>query len=151
MTMAMTAAAVARFALSLPDGVESPHFDRRSFRIGGKKIFMTMTADGKEVMVGVAAREAREALFAAHPDTFFSYGGWTEKNGAVGVRLARVDAAMMKALVVESWKSRAPKKLLAAYEAGETRGATPKPKPPRARGASARPSARRRGRAPARP
>jgi hypothetical protein len=140
----MTPKQLERIALSLPDVTESPHFDRRSFRVA-KKIFMTMTADGKEAMVGVAAREAREALSAAHPDTFFSYGGWTERNGAVGVRLALVEESLMKALVIESWKSRAPKRLLAGLVEATVSSPPTRPKAPRARGASARRGARRRG------
>ena len=112
----MTPKQLERVALSLPEATESPHFERRSFRVG-TKIFATMTSDGSEAMVRVAPREKVEALLSAHPKVFFSYGGWTERNGSVGVRLAKVDAALMRELVVDSWKRVAPKRALAVHQA----------------------------------
>ena len=108
----MTGAAFRKLALSLPEASEQPHFERASFRVG-KKIFATMTAKGDEAMVGVKPRDKLYALLKGQPDVFFSYGGWTERNGALGVRLAKIDAAQMKALVVESWRRVAPKRALA--------------------------------------
>jgi hypothetical protein len=111
----MTPAAFRRFALSLPEAHEEPHFERASFRVG-KKIFATMTADGAEAMVRVAAAELRDALLADHGDVLFSYGGWTTRLGSVGVRLKKADAKMIEGLVVESWRSIAPKRAIAAFE-----------------------------------
>jgi hypothetical protein len=125
----MTPKQLERIALSLPEAHEEPHFARRSFRVG-KKIFATMTADGAEAMVGVEAKEARDALLADQPDVFFSYGGWTERNGSLGVRLARADAALVKELLIESYKRVAPKRALA-----ELVGEPKKPAAPRTRGA----------------
>jgi hypothetical protein len=82
----MTAAAFRTLALSLPEATEAPHFERASFRVG-KKIFATMTAAGDEAMVRVAPRQKLYALLKQQPDVFFSYGGWTERNGSCGVRL----------------------------------------------------------------
>src|SRR5947207_1372222 len=111
----MTPKAFRELALGLPDAHEEPHFERASFRVG-KKIFATMTADGSEAMVRVAPREKVQALLEGEPDTFFSYGGWTEKNGSVGVRLKKIKVAQMRELVVDSWKHAAPKRLHAALE-----------------------------------
>jgi hypothetical protein len=110
----MTPTAFRRFALSLPEAHEAPHFDRASFRVG-KKIFATMTADGKEAMVRVGEAELRATLFAEHAAVFFSYGGWTERNGSVGVKLAKADAKMIQAMIVESWRHVAPRRALAAF------------------------------------
>lgn len=110
----MTPAAFRRFALSLPEAHEEPHFERASFRVG-KKIFATMTGDG-EAMVRVAAAELRDALFADHADVFFSYGGWTTRGGAMGIRLKKADAKMIEGLVIESWRAIAPKRAIAAFE-----------------------------------
>jgi hypothetical protein len=106
----MTPKAFQRIALSLPEAHEEPHFERTSFRVG-TKIFATMTADGKEAMVRVCAEELRSALLSEHDAVFFSYGGWTTRNGSVGVRLASADAAMIEELLRESWRSVAPKRL----------------------------------------
>jgi hypothetical protein len=107
----MTPAAFKRLALSLPEAHEEPHFERTSFRVQ-KKIFATMTADGREAMVPVKDPDLLETLLASRGDVFFSYGGWTARNGSLGVHLAKADAAMMKDLVTEAWKRIAPKRLL---------------------------------------
>jgi hypothetical protein len=112
----MTAAAFRKLALSLPEASEAPHFERASFRVG-KKIFATMTGDGAEAMVRVAPRDKLYALLKAQPDLFFSYGGWTERNGSLGVRLAKIDVGQMQPLVVDSWRHVAPKRALAAFDA----------------------------------
>ena len=108
----MTPKQLEKIALSLPEATEQPHFERRSFRVG-KKIFATMTADGTEAMVRVSPKEQIEALMETYPEVFFSYGGWTEKNGSLGVRLEKVNADLMRGLVLESWKHVAPKRALA--------------------------------------
>jgi hypothetical protein len=112
----MTAAAFRALALSLPEASEAPHFARVSFRVG-KKIFATMVPDGSEAMVRVAPRAALYALLKTQPDVFFSHGGWTERNGSLGVRLAKVAAAEMRRLVIGSWRHVAPKRALAAFDA----------------------------------
>jgi len=117
----MTPAAFRALALSLPETSEAPHFARTSFRVG-KKIFATMVTDGSEAMVRVAPRAALYALLKGQPELFFSYGGWTERNGSLGVRLAKIAAAQMRPLVVASWKHVAPKRALAAFAASERGG-----------------------------
>lgn len=112
----MTSRAFRALALSLPEAHEAPHFERASFRVG-KKLFATMTADGTEAMVRVADRELLEALLQAHSETFFSYGGWTDKNGALGVRLAKAEAALLRELVTDAWRRIAPKRAQAALSA----------------------------------
>jgi hypothetical protein len=109
----MTPKAFRALALSLPETREEPHFERTSFRVG-KKIFATMTADGTDAMVRVAPRQRLYALLKAHPEAFFSHGGWTERLGAVGVKLAKVDGDLIRELVMESWRRIASKRALAA-------------------------------------
>jgi hypothetical protein len=104
----MTSDELRRLALGLPGAHEAPHFERTSFRVG-KRIFATMTADGTEAMVRVAPPERVRELLDGMPGVFFSYGGWTERGGAVGVRLAAVDPRLLEDLLVESWQRIAPK------------------------------------------
>ena len=99
--------------MALPEAEEKPHFDRTSFRVRNK-IFATLTADGTEAMVTVKPRQRLYALLREHPNTFFSYGGWTERNGSLGVRLRHADAALLRELVTESWRRIAPKRAVAA-------------------------------------
>ena len=105
----MTAAAFRKLALSLPEASEAPHFERASFRVG-KKIFATMTAAGEEAMVRVAPRQKLYGLIDKQPDVFFSYGGWTERNGSLGIHLAKADAAQLRPLLVDSWRHVAGKR-----------------------------------------
>jgi len=111
----MTPQAFRRIALALPEAHEEPHFERTSFRVG-KKIFATMTSDGKEAMVPVKERDLLQTLLSTRSDVFFSHGGWTERNGSLGVRLAKADAAMMQELVTEAWKRIAPKRVAASLD-----------------------------------
>jgi hypothetical protein len=111
----MTPKALQRFALSLPDAHEEPHFERTSFRVG-KKIFATMTPDGEEAMVKVPAPDGVQVLLSMSPDVFFSHGTWTTRNGALGVRLAKVNATLMQELLMDAWKLVAPKRAVAAFE-----------------------------------
>jgi hypothetical protein len=113
----MTGGALRRFALSLPETREEPHFQRTSFRVG-KKIFATTTRDGKEAMVRVPDRDFLDTLLARQPRVFFSYGGWTRRNGALGVRLRAVPSDLMKDLVLHSWRSVAPRRVVVGHERG---------------------------------
>ena len=117
---AMTPEALRQLALSLPESHEEPHFERTSFRVG-KKIFATMTADGSEAMVKLPSPDDVDGLLSSEPAAFFSYGTWTVRNGALGVRLAKVRPAMMSQLVIGAWRSIAPKRAVAVFDAAESR------------------------------
>jgi hypothetical protein len=111
----VTPEALRRLALALPEAHEAPHFERTSFRVG-KRIFATMTRDGREAMVKLESPDDVEGLLASQPGVFFSYGTWTTRNGALGVRLAKVSAATMRQLVTGAWRSIAPKRAVAAFD-----------------------------------
>ncbi len=93
-------------ALAMPDAVELPHFDRASFRVGGK-IFATLAPDGTAMLK--LDLDTHEALLQAEPDTFFSFGGWS-RNGATGVRLASVRPSLFRELLDQAFRNTAPKK-----------------------------------------
>ena len=92
----ITTAEVRALALSFPEAIEAPHFDRASFRVRGK-IFATLAPDGRSGMLKLDL-DAHEALLAAYPKAFFSFGGWS-KSGATGVNFARVKKAMLRELM----------------------------------------------------
>lgn len=104
-----------RLALALPEAHEEPHFERASFRVG-KKIFATLVPDGSEAMVKLPVAEEAEDWIATRPELFFSYGTWTTRNGALGVRLAKAPAKLLQPLLVEAWRALAPKRALAAFD-----------------------------------
>jgi hypothetical protein len=112
----MTGSVFRRLALSLPNAHESPHLERASFRVG-MKIFATLTADGREAMVRVSPPERLFALLSGRPDVFFELGGWTVRYGSLGVKLATVDRALVRELLVDSWSKVAPLSARAALSA----------------------------------
>jgi len=124
----MTDEAFRNMALSLPEAREAPHFERASFRVG-KKIFATLSVDGREAMVRVTPPERLFALLSGRPDTFFDFGGWTVRHGSLGVTLAKVDKALLHELLVDSWFNVAPKRARKALSVQQA-------KAPKARGAS---------------
>ena len=107
----MTLPQVRRFALSLPEASEEPHFDLTSFRVRGK-IFATAPADGEHLHV-FAPEDRRETALAANPD-FLAELFWGKRVAGLRVTLTGAKEAVVNQLLREAWSSKAPKKLLAA-------------------------------------
>jgi len=105
----MTPAAFRKLALSMPGAHEEPHFQRTSFRVG-KKIFATMTPDGREAMVPVHPIPRCLELLASDPEAYIDHGGWTKRLGSLGLRLELVDAKLVEGLVRDAWTRVAPKR-----------------------------------------
>lgn len=105
----MKLAAVRTIALSLPEVTEEPHHHFGSFRVRGR-IFVTVPPDGEHIHVFVP-EDVREQALALYP-------GFTEKllwgGKAQGVRVALATAVpgAVKSLVLQAWRSKAPKALL---------------------------------------
>ena len=111
----MKLAEVRRYALSLPEVTEQPHFHFGSFRIKGK-IFVTLPPGGDHIHVFVAD-EVREQALAMHPDVVEKLL-WGGKVVGVRVALGPAPAALVRQLVRQAWTAKAPKSLLAAAGAG---------------------------------
>jgi hypothetical protein len=80
-----------------------------------KKLFARLHQDSEHLVLFVDFME-REALVQSSPGVFSvtpHYADWP----MVLVRLERVDPEELRELVIESWRRRAPKTLVAAYEA----------------------------------
>lgn len=123
----MTPEAFRALALSMAGSHEEPHFERTSFRIG-KRIFATMTPDGLEVMVPVHPPMRALALIESKPSTYLGYGGFTTRNGALGVRLARANDQILEEFVREACARIAPKMRSSAKGALSTRRVKRRPK-----------------------
>ena len=78
-------------------------------------MFATLSDDGHSATVK-ATREEQAALVAAAPDTF-DVPAYVGRHGWVGIRLATVDPAELRELLVEAWRLTAPKRLVSAYDA----------------------------------
>jgi hypothetical protein len=110
----MKMAAVRKFVLALPETTEEPHFAGGSFRVKGK-IFTTIPVGGKHLRVYVDPVEGA-ALLANTPG--FEQVVWGEpKTDMVQVDLAVVDERLLLDLLEDAWRMKAPKRVVAAYDA----------------------------------
>jgi hypothetical protein len=105
---------VRALALALPDTTERPCYGTPGFYVK-KKLFARLLPDGKTLAVRVDLAE-REALLEVAPEVFFvtpHYQGWP----MVLVRLPEVARADLAERLVEAWRTMAPPKLLAQFDA----------------------------------
>jgi hypothetical protein len=104
-----------RFALSLPETSEEPHFEKSSFRVKGK-IFATVPEGGKLLHVNVEPDEGA-ALVEQHPEAFEAIvWGKQERTDWVRVHLAQADRGIVQELLEEAWRRKAPVKVRSAYD-----------------------------------
>lgn len=107
-----------RFALSLPETTEEPHFDMSSFRVKGK-IFATVPPDGKRLHIFVDPHEA-EALIDEDPTAYEAIRwGKQDKTDWLRVHLAAAERAQVCELLEDAWRAKAPKRVLTAYDERE--------------------------------
>jgi hypothetical protein len=111
----MKLAAVRRFALSLPEATEEPHFDLASFRVKGK-IFATVPPEEKHLHVFVDGA-VLDVLPAAQPKAYEKLF-WGKRLAGLRVTLAAAKSADVEELLRSAWRRRAPKKLAAALGEG---------------------------------
>jgi hypothetical protein len=106
---------VRRLALALPEVHEQPHHDRTSFRVGGS-IFATMPPEGPTVNVLLDEEDARASADEAPEAVELLW--WGRKLSGVQVFLQRAGEELVRGLLEEAWRRRAPRRLVEAYETG---------------------------------
>ena len=97
-----------RYALSLPETTEQPHFDYTSFRVRGK-IFATAPPDAQHLHVFVDD-EQRDFALAVHPACVEKLW-WGDKVVGLRIDLARADPRVVDELLRQAWTRKAPKAL----------------------------------------
>jgi hypothetical protein len=102
---------VRRYALSLMETTEEPHFEYSSFRVRGK-IFVTVPPDAQHINVFVADDERERAL--THYPKFVEKLVWGGKIRGVRVRLSEAPPSVVNQLVRAAWARKAPKRLVAS-------------------------------------
>jgi hypothetical protein len=110
----MNLAQLRRYALSLPEATEEPHFEYSSFRVRGK-IFATVPPEADHIHLFVG-EPTRQTALAAEPD-FLEELRWGKKVVGLRVLLTAAKATVVNDLLREAWSSKAPKRLLAAFAA----------------------------------
>jgi len=107
---------VRRVALSLPETDEHPSYGgTASFRVK-KKSFTRIREDDESIVVFVEDLEEKDALLRSDPRKFFTtphYDGYP----TVLVRFAEVDVDERRELLNDSWRLKAPKRVLVSFEA----------------------------------
>jgi hypothetical protein len=105
---------VRRIALSLPETTEKPWFNTPGFRVKDKAFLRIRSEAEGGLVVFVEDLGEKEALLASDPDTFFTtphYDGYP----AVLVNLPAVDVDELTELITDSWRIKAPPRVLKAY------------------------------------
>ncbi|MGY0233952.1 MmcQ/YjbR family DNA-binding protein [Longispora urticae] len=112
-TVPVTADDVRAIALSLPRTTEHLVRDRVKFRIRSI-VYLSLSPD--ETLMGFGfPKEEREALVAAEPDKFLMPVPSDERYNWVRARMAALDPAELRELVVDAWKMCVPKKVALEY------------------------------------
>lgn len=111
---------VRALATELPDVVEKPHFGRPAFRVRDK-LFLSVHPD-EDVPFAIAhvSRDDTSAEVTASPDVVEEV--WRTHGGRsifVGLRidLTNASAEQIRDLIERAWRNRAPKRLVATFDA----------------------------------
>ncbi|GAB3138626.1 MmcQ/YjbR family DNA-binding protein [Microbispora hainanensis] len=111
----VTADDVRRVALTLPRTEEALVRDYVKFRVRGI-VYVAISPD--ETLMGFGfPKEERAALVASEPEKFLMPVPSDERYHWVRVRMAAIDEAEMRELVVDAWRMVVPKRVAAAYDA----------------------------------
>jgi hypothetical protein len=89
--------------------VEAPHHDFTSFRVGGR-IFATAPPNGEALHLFVDA-DQRDRALALAPQAIETLH-WGGKVVGLRVALALVKPTLVRELLTQAWRRRAPKRLL---------------------------------------
>ena len=100
-------------ALSLPRTVEALVREQVRFRVG-RIVYVGFSRD--ETLMGFAfPKEERAALIASEPEKFMMPKLSDQRYNWVVVRLAAIDVAEMRELVLDAWRMVVPKRVAAAH------------------------------------
>jgi len=106
---------VVAIGLRLPGVEVATSFGTPALRAGGKGMCRLRT-NPDALVLRVADLGEREALLQGQPEAFFSIPHY-DGHPYVLVRLEAVDPVELAELLEEAWRLRAPKRVIAAYDA----------------------------------
>ena len=109
----VTFQAARKIMLSFPGVAEGPCYGTLGFRVRGK--FLARLREDGECLVVKCGFDERDFRMLANPEAFFTtdhYRGYA----TVLVHLTKVQAADLRAVFEQAWRSRAPKRLVAGYD-----------------------------------
>jgi hypothetical protein len=111
-----TPADVRNIALSLPETSERPTYGKSpGFRVKDKLFLRIRTEAEGGLVVFVSDLGEKEALLQSEPKKFFTtphYDGYA----AILVNLKAIGVRELRELITESWRLKAPKRVLQAFD-----------------------------------
>jgi hypothetical protein len=99
-------------ALTLPEVVEQDHHGMASFRLRGS--VLVTVPDDQTLRVMLDEDAIRAAV--AENDGICTPVMWGSRLSAVAVDLAAADPVLVRELVTDAWRRRAPRSLLASFD-----------------------------------
>jgi hypothetical protein len=111
----VTFADVLALAQCFPGVEESTSYGTPAIKVRGK-LMARMRTDPDALVLRVADLGEREALLQGEPGAFFTIPHY-DGHPMVLVRLEAADATQLAELLEDAWRLRAPKRLVAEYDA----------------------------------
>lgn len=108
---------VRRLALSLPETSERPSYGTAGFRVRDR-LFARIKEEGDVLLVWCADEGEKRGLIASEPEKFFTTPHY-DGHPSVLVRFAGIEVEELGELLTESWRLRAPRKLVEAFDASQ--------------------------------
>jgi hypothetical protein len=112
--MPVTERDVRAAALALPATTEKPSYGTPGFRVKDK-LFARIREEGDVLAIWCSGLEEKEAMIAAEPRKFFTTPHY-DGHPMVLVRFGAIGRKELRELLTESWRLRAPKKVLLEFE-----------------------------------
>ncbi|MFU8851482.1 MmcQ/YjbR family DNA-binding protein [Micromonospora sp. SL1-18] len=109
---------IRRYVAAFPEVEEVTHFRMPSFKVSGKP-FAGAEKGATTAVFSVSQQEAATAV-ADDPTTYEEVWRTAGRRSFVGLRvdLTKVAEDRVKELVEHAWRNKAPKRVVAAYDAG---------------------------------
>ena len=111
---------VRRVALSLPHTTERPSYGTPGFRVKDK-LFARIREEGDVLLVWCEDVGEKLAMIESEPEIFFTTPHY-DGHPTVLVRFQAADVELLTELLTESWRLKAPAKVVAAYDAEHASG-----------------------------
>ena len=107
---------VRKIALSLPETTEGPWYGTPGFKVKGKGFLRLRTEAEGGLVVFISGPDEKEALLASDPKKFFTTPHY-KGSSTILVNLKAIGVRELRELITESWRLKAPPKVLADYDA----------------------------------